>query len=668
MPHDLATDAATALADGALDPVELADEMGPSPDLDDSALEGSRISPSRARRPEIARTLKERFGFPARDLFNDAVERPNSLKDLVQVVADGLKDKKRLRMVGASRGHSAASHPTNARIVSSERLSRIFSGVGTDIDGLSLRPGATQVVRVQAGVPVREALRALADQGLAIPNHGSGDFQSVVGAISTGTHGSGSRFRSVAGFVRSLVVVRVKQTPKGPVPWVELVQRSEAATTQAPVFAAPSGGKWRARTGNVDIHPVFDDDRFFAHLVGMGSLGLVYSMTLKVVPMLRLQEWREPKLLTDVLAELPQLNTDNRHVELVIDPYPREPSSDPIAKRKEVLKSDTFDFGALRCQVVRRKETTAAKGGHRPPTMEYGRLPFAAGAIGSQIRGVLKDPVDKGPKAGQALISCTSMTKGDYIDDLPEVLLLNLKYAGLGAEWAVPLPKLEAALKLILGEGCWKPYVARRKAGTPSLDAQVASLEKSAPFFQGPSVRFVRGEGALLAGSHEKGPGNTDVPVWAHIEIGFLGSPELEDAWRPRKRHLGLRPEETVVDQVVPALVQKLKKKDAQKPNAPDLVPPQNLPAIQHPKKRDLMRLYAAYERGREASLVELEKGILALGGRPHQGLWHALEWSDVKAAWGSAADRWRACFLATNPVGTFDGALTDQWRIRTTP
>lgn len=674
MPKDLTADIQNAITSGELDATEVGEELGASPDLSTASLDGSRISPSEKRRPEIASTLRERFGLPAKAAFADRIERPNSLKDLVSLVEDALKSKERLRIVGAARSHSSASHPVGTRVVSTEKLDAIFSGIGTDIKGLSLRAGIKEsgLVRVQCGVPVREALSALSDSGRAIPNHGSGDFQSVVGAISTGTHGSGVDFWSVAGFVRALVVVRVKQTANGPVPYVELIQRKPGAAQQAPVYEAPPGGTWRSRTGNVEIHAVFDDDRFFAHIVGMGSLGLVYSMTLRVIPMLNLQEWRKPALLDTVLKDLDKLNKDHRHVELVVDPYPREPvQNEPISKWKAVRSGNAFDFGAVRCQAVLRKETKAKKGGARPLTMEAGRLPAAAGIIGGQIRSVLKDPVGKGPKAGHSLIACTSIPNGTYIDALPEVLLLNLKYRGLGAEWAVPMSKLRDALRVILEKGCWEPWRKRRDAwaaGPPSDDALVKSLEEDAPFFQGPSVRFVRADGALLAGSHERNGATGVEPVWAHIEVGFLGAPHLEEKWRPRKRHLGIRPEEVVVDQVVDGLLDELKKKDALLPNAKDLVEPESCGKIGDAKKRRMMRLYAAYERGRIATFEKLEAEILALGGRPHQGLWHTLDWTQVKAAWGPSADKWRACFLEANPAGTFDGPLTDQWKIRTTP
>ncbi len=682
-PRDLAADVEHATTTGWIDRQDLAEEVGSVSNAEVDGLDGSRISAPRRRRGEIAGTVSDRFGLRAHAFLGDGVERPKSLKDLHDLVADAIEQGNRLKIVGAARAHGVATRPypetrsgtrrPSTRLVSTERLNTILSGVGSDIRQLKLREhsdvGLDGLVRLQAGVPVRDALRALSDQGRAIRNHGSGDFQSCVGAISTGTHGSGVKFGSVASFVRSLVVVRVRKRGNAVVPWIELIQRSTDATRQSPVFAAPDGGVWRSRTGGLDIHPVFDDDRFFAHLVGMGTMGLVYSMTLSVRKMIHLREWREPRLLVDALADLDDLNRTHRHVELVVDPYPREPVSDaPIAKRKAVRSGDAFDFDAVRCQVVRREKTFDPKSGQRPNTMEYGRLGIAAGAIGSQIRGVLKNPAENGPKAGQALIACTSVTGAGYVDTLPEVLLLNLKYAGLGAEWAVPLGQLEPALRVLLEEGCWTPYKVFEALDPSDEDALVAALEAHAPFFQGPSVRFVRGEGAWLAGSHAVDASGDEQEAWACIEVGFLGSPGLERIWRARKRHLGRGPEDLVQDHDVPRLLGKLKKRDAVDPESDSdtWVKARNLPRIDSADKRRMLRLYAAYERGRIASLKAMQDALIPLNGRPHQGLWHDLDWAGVRRCWGrTATDAWRAAFLEANPEGTFDSPLTEQWAIR---
>ena len=49
-------------------------------------------------------------------------------------------------------------------------------------------------VRVRAGTPLHVLNRELAGRGLSLSNLGDIDRQTVAGAISTGTHGTGARF------------------------------------------------------------------------------------------------------------------------------------------------------------------------------------------------------------------------------------------------------------------------------------------------------------------------------------------------------------------------------------------------------------------------------------------------------------------------------------------
>src|SRR4051812_7593631 len=83
-------------------------------------------------------------------------------------------------------------------------------------DGLQLRldklTGITHVdrersrVRVLAGTPLHTLNPALHALGLALPNLGDIDRQSLAGAISTGTHGTGIRLQGIAAAVSGLVL------------------------------------------------------------------------------------------------------------------------------------------------------------------------------------------------------------------------------------------------------------------------------------------------------------------------------------------------------------------------------------------------------------------------------------------------------------------------------
>ena len=54
------------------------------------------------------------------------------------------------------------------------------------------------LVTVEAGITLHELGKQLAARGLAMENQGDIDRQTLAGAISTATHGTGGRFRNIS--------------------------------------------------------------------------------------------------------------------------------------------------------------------------------------------------------------------------------------------------------------------------------------------------------------------------------------------------------------------------------------------------------------------------------------------------------------------------------------
>ena len=635
-------------------------------------LDDTRISRQTPRAPEIAATLSSRWAIPDR-------RHPSNLEEVVALVQEAIDKGLELRVIGAGRGLSLASDPVGALPVSTERLVRIYKRFGRDIVGLRRRRNVSHrsIVRAQAGVPARAVLRALVSESppRTLINHGSGDFQSLVGAISTGTHGTGP-FPSLAGLVRALVVVRVAEEDGELVPRVELIQRNARATgPQSPCYVIPKRGYWQAR-GGLRVHAVADDDAFFAHVVGLGCLGFVYSVTVDTAEQVPLMEQsRTPERLDRILQTCrDDYATPGLRLEVIVDPYPRDTNDgDKPKKWDEVVPlPPTRDFAAFRGQLVRRAESDAVgPKGNLPISMREGSKPYAAGLIGARIGDVIEQPARKMAKGADAMIECSSLRS--YIDWLPDVLLLNLKYSGIGSEWNVPWDRLEDALWAIFEEASetYEAYAAKSDEDgcwEGEEEELIDLLERRTPFYNGPSVRFVEGEGALLAGTHRLDRDGEEVPVWTAIEIGFLGRPDVEEDWLFRKRWAGLRPEEPVPRGLVESLFDELDADDAKSPGGADeWLPARDLPKVRGKGKRRKMRLFAAYERGRLATLDRLTKVLCGdgIGARPHQGLHNDMGWDDVEAWWGEAARVWRKRFDEVNPVGTFDNALTHRWGLR---
>jgi len=185
----------------------------------------------------------------------------------------------------------------------------------------------------------------LDSQDLALSNMGGYDAQTVAGVMSTSTHGSGMAFGPLADQVRSFDLVGSGG----------IVYRIEPAggptdPTAFESFAAGGVIRWRL---------VQDDAWFQAAVVGMGSLGIIYSVLLNVEPKYWLKEVRSMHPWAKVKADLlsGRVLAENRHYELLFNPYavdginqclvttrnttPR-PDRLPKDKRERNVLSETF--------------------------------------------------------------------------------------------------------------------------------------------------------------------------------------------------------------------------------------------------------------------------------------------------------------------------------------
>ena len=98
-----------------------------------------------------------------------------------------------VRAVGAGHSWSDAAL-TDGYLVLPDRLGGIV-----DVDG--------RLVRVLGGTHLRDLNAALDARGLALPQMGGYDEQTIAGVVSTSTHGSGLNWGPFPDFVRSLELV-----------------------------------------------------------------------------------------------------------------------------------------------------------------------------------------------------------------------------------------------------------------------------------------------------------------------------------------------------------------------------------------------------------------------------------------------------------------------------
>jgi hypothetical protein len=125
--------------------------------------------------------------------------------------------------------------------------------------GIEAHDAADGRVTVRAGTKLHDLGESLFELGLGMENLGDVDVQSVAGAISTGTHGTGRTLGNLSTHVAGMRLV----TASGEV---------------------------------LDLTAERDPDLLRAARVSLGALGVVIAVTLRVLPAYCLEErvWREP--------------------------------------------------------------------------------------------------------------------------------------------------------------------------------------------------------------------------------------------------------------------------------------------------------------------------------------------------------------------------------------
>jgi FAD-linked oxidoreductase len=200
-----------------------------------------------------------------------AIERPGSLDELCSTVSKAAASGRTVR--ASASGHSFTDIAlTDGVMVRLDRLARPL-----DFDP------ETGHFKVEAGVVLGELNRALDARGVAFENLGDIDRQSVAGAISTGTHGTGERFQSISAQIAAMEIV----------------------TADGSVLEVSDS----------------DPDLLRAARVGLGALGVVYSVTVRTVPAFTLDRLDAPRPLDETLARLDELNAGTDHFEFYVFPH-----------------------------------------------------------------------------------------------------------------------------------------------------------------------------------------------------------------------------------------------------------------------------------------------------------------------------------------------------------
>ncbi|HET8823154.1 MAG TPA: D-arabinono-1,4-lactone oxidase [Thermoleophilaceae bacterium] len=194
----------------------------------------------------------------------ERIERPRSEAELGEAVARA----DRVKLVGS--GHSFTDIAcTDGVMVDMSSMNRVLA-----VDG--------DEVTVEAGITLHDLGEELRSRGLAMENQGDVDPQTLAGAISTATHGTGGRFGNLSSQVVGMRLV-----------------------SGAGEVVEATGRELRAAR------------------VSLGALGAISAVTLRCVRAFTIHRIDEPRPLDDVLPRLDELVDANDHWEAFVMPYTR---------------------------------------------------------------------------------------------------------------------------------------------------------------------------------------------------------------------------------------------------------------------------------------------------------------------------------------------------------
>ena len=284
--------------------------------------------------PEVSELMA--FGFGATTWSNciqqqqchpSKVLKVSSLEGIKAAITEAKKQPEpTLRAVGS--GHSFSNVAPvfeKGLLVDPHPMNKVLS-----LDMTILKETKAKLFSVQSGITIKDLNQALDKAGLALINMGAYDGQTISGAISTGTHGTGVTLGPIASCVRAIV----------------LVVDSDKVYQVEPSNGISDPQQFKENVKDRTL--VQDDEWFRTVLISMGCTGIIYSYILEVMDSYYLKETRtmdswenvKSRLTFPADGSLPTELTKYRHYEVDINPYPVNSAHACIVQRKEIVDAN----------------------------------------------------------------------------------------------------------------------------------------------------------------------------------------------------------------------------------------------------------------------------------------------------------------------------------------
>lgn len=233
--------------------------------------------------------------------------QPSSVAELQQAI----QQHRKCRVVGA--GHSFSPLVcTDHTLISLDKMVGLHSHDDQQFQST-----------LYAGTRLHQLDEYLLPINQALQNQGDIDQQTLAGAVSTGTHGTGYQLACLSAFVTGFELI----TASGDSLWCDAQQHSEI---------------------------------FSAGRVSLGSFGVLSKISMQNMPRYRLKEQVYLSPVKDVLAHMQQWKTEHRHVESLVFVHAEkaivktlDPTLEEIHPRKDSWPSEDALL-TLCCEITRR--------------------------------------------------------------------------------------------------------------------------------------------------------------------------------------------------------------------------------------------------------------------------------------------------------------------------
>lgn len=190
----------------------------------------------------------------------------------MHAVEHALAHRTTVKMMGTGHSFTAISAPVGTMM----RPDHLTGIVSVDRDAMT--------VTVLAGTPLHVLNAELTRLGLSLHNMGDIDVQTIGGATSTGTHGSGGTVASLSAQIASFTII--------------------------------SGHGEEITATPTSFRTLYEAAR-----IGLGALGILTEITLFVEPLFALEAHERPMTWDTALATFDELTHDHHHVDVYWFPH-----------------------------------------------------------------------------------------------------------------------------------------------------------------------------------------------------------------------------------------------------------------------------------------------------------------------------------------------------------